>query len=132
MAMHPDPLAGDFGLSVQPMTHVTDLAASIEFYEALGGKVLFGSRDGDWALIRFTESTLSLLAHEPSAENPEPIELQFVSAQPLELIETHLRVVNPSMIVRGIGDEAFGRMLKLRTPDGLIVKLLELERDLIT
>lgn len=32
---------------------------------------------------------------------------------------------------RGTGDEAFGRMLQLRTPDGLAVRLLEPERDLI-
>jgi len=131
MATHPDLFPADFGLSVQPMAHVTNLGDSIDFYEALGGKVLFGSRDGDWALIRFAGSNLSLLAHAPSGENPEPVELQFVSSQPLERIEEHLQTLNPLMIERGVGDEAFGRMLKLRTPDGLVVKLLELERDLI-
>ncbi len=124
-------LPADFDVRVQPMLHVANLRDSIAFYEAFGGKLVFGSRDGDWALMRFGDTTLSLLAHEPSAENPEPVELQFVSGQPLEAIEEHLQATNPAMIARGVGDEAFGRMLKLRTPDGLVVKLLELERDLI-
>ncbi|RST31311.1 hypothetical protein HMF7854_11030 [Sphingomonas ginkgonis] len=45
-------------------------------------------------------------------------------------IEQHLRSIDPKLIHRGTGDEAFGRMLQLRTPDGL-VKVIELQRDLI-
>ena len=121
----------DFGLSVQPMVHVGSLAAAIPFYEAMGGRLVFGSRDGDWALIAFGDTTLSLLARPPSAVNPEPVELHFTSAQPLELIEEHILAIDPAMIERGVADEMFGRMLQLRTADGLVVKLLELERDLI-
>lgn len=130
MATSPDLQTADFDLRIQPMAHVASLPESIAFYEALGGTLVFGSRDGDWALMRFGGSFLSLLAHEPSAEDM-PVELQFVSGQPLERIEEHLKAIAPAMIAREIGDEAFGRMLKLRTPDGLVVKLLELERDLI-
>jgi catechol 2,3-dioxygenase-like lactoylglutathione lyase family enzyme len=131
MTARPDLPAVDFGLRVQPMAHVASLPGAIAFYEALGGRLVFGSRDGDWALMAFAGTTLSLLARAPSEENPEPIELQFVSEQPLERIEAHVRAVDPARIVRGVADEAFGRMLKLSTPDGLVVKLLELERDLI-
>lgn len=113
------------------MQHVTNMSDSIAFYEAIGAKLVFGSRDGDWALLRFGATTLSLLAHAPSEENPEPVELQFISGNALAAIENHLRAIAPAMIARGVSDEAFGRMLKLRTPDGLVVKLLELERDLI-
>ena len=120
-----------FELAVQPMQHVAALAPAIAFHEAIGGELVFGSRDGDWALMRFGVTHLSLLAHPPSPDNPEPVELQFVSGTPLEDIEAHLREVAPETIRRGVADEAFGRMLQLRTPDGLIVKLLELERDLI-
>lgn len=121
----------EFGLQVQPMVHVADLAASLDIYRALGGELVFGSRDGDWALIRFSGTFLSLLAHPPSNENPAPVELQFVSAQPLDLVEAHLQATHPGLIERGVADEGFGRMLKLRTPDGLQIKLLELQRDLI-
>lgn len=125
-----DPIA-DFGLSVQPMAHVDRLGAAIAFYEAIGGERVFGSRDGDWALMRFGDTHLSLLARPPGPDNPEPVELQFTSATPLERIEAHLREIAPQMIHRATGDEAFGKMLQLRTPDGLVVKLLELQRDLI-
>ena len=121
----------DFGLGVQPMVHVDSLAAAIPFYEALGGRLVFGSRDGDWALLSFGDTTLSLLARPPSELNPEPVELQFTSATPLTVIEEHILSIDPAMIERGVADEMFGRMLQLRTPDGLVVKLLEIERDLI-
>ncbi len=121
----------DFGLRLQPMVHVADMAAAQDFYAALGGALVFGSRDGDWALVRFGGTCLSLLAHPPSELNPEPVELQFVSEAPLEGVVAHLETVLPATIERGIGDEMFGRMAQLRTPDGLVVKLLELDRDLI-
>ena len=121
----------DFGLRVQPMVHVADLAASLDFYAALGGTHVFGSRDGDWALVRFGDTCFSLLAHPPSALNPEPVELQFVSEAPLDVVMAQVEIAMPHAIERGIGDEAFGRMAQLRTPDGLVVKLLELDRGLI-
>ncbi len=120
-----------FGLRVQPMVHVESMAEGIDFYEALGGRLRFGSRDGDWALIDFDGASLSLLAHPPGDGKRETVELQFVSPTRLEILADHLASVAPQTIDRGVADEAFGRMLKLRTPDGLLVKVLELERDLI-
>ena len=120
-----------FGLKVQPMIHVEAIAASLDFYEALGGRLLYGSRDGDWALVDFDGSTLSLLAHPPGDGKLETVELQFTCAGKLEAIERHLRSVDPALIDRGVADEAFGRMLKLKTPDGLLVKILKLEREVI-
>ncbi len=120
-----------FGLRVQPMVHVEQMAAGLAFYEALGGRLVFGSRDGDCALVQFGESMLSLLAHPPGDGRMESVELQFTCAAKLEDVEAHLQSINPAFIDRGVADEAFGRMLKLRTPDGLLVKLLELERDVI-
>ena len=92
---------------------------------------MFGSRDGDWALLRFGDTYVSLLARPSGPDNPEPVELQFSSRTPLETIEAYLQETTPAMIARGVGDEAFGKMLQLRTPDDLVVKLLELERELI-
>ena len=122
---------GRFDLRVQPMVHVAELARSIDFYERLGGTLVFGSRDGDWALLRFGDTALSLLARPSGPANPEPVELQFVSGTDLDTIETHLRETDASVIERGVADEMFGRMLQLRTQEGLVVKLLELERELI-
>jgi len=120
-----------FGLTVQPMVHVAEMAAALAFYEALGGQRVFGSRDGDWALVRFGDTLLSLLARAPGDGNLETVELQFTCEAKLEAIEAHLRSIDPSLIDRGVADEAFGRMLKLKTPDGLLVKVLELERGVI-
>jgi catechol 2,3-dioxygenase-like lactoylglutathione lyase family enzyme len=120
-----------FGLRIQPMIHVADMSASLEFYEALGGQLVFGSRDGDWALIEFDGSMISLLAHPPGDGRRETVELQFTSEVELETLQTHIQTIAPGFIERGVADEAFGRMLKLKTPDGLLVKVLELERDLV-
>jgi catechol 2,3-dioxygenase-like lactoylglutathione lyase family enzyme len=119
------------GLRVQPMVHVADMAASLEFYAALGGRLVFGSRDGDWALVAFGATTLSLLAHPPGDGRMETVELQFTASARLETVAAQVRAIRPEWIGRGVADEAFGRMLKLTTPDGLLVKVLELERDLI-
>jgi catechol 2,3-dioxygenase-like lactoylglutathione lyase family enzyme len=119
------------GLRVQPMVHVKNMAGSIDFYEALGGRVVFGSRDGDWALLDFQGSTFSLLARPPGDGMFEAVELHFTCPAGLDEIESQFREANPSAIERGVADEAFGRMLKLRTPDGMLIKILELERDLI-
>jgi hypothetical protein len=107
------------------------MPASIDFYQTLGGTLVFGSRDGDWALIQFGGSSISLLAHPPGDGKLETVELQFTSATKLEALEAHVKSIDPSLIDRGVADEAFGRMLKLKTSDGLLVKILELERDLI-
>lgn len=61
----------------------------------------------------------------------ETVELQFTCPTPLETVEAHVRSIDSDRIARGTADEAFGRMLQLTTPDGLLVKLLELDRDLI-
>ena len=61
-----------FGLKVQPMVHVEKMAEALDFYEALGGRLVFGSRDGDWALVAFEGSMLSLLAHAPATEQWKP------------------------------------------------------------
>lgn len=120
-----------FALRVQPMVHVARMADGLDFFEALGGRRLFGSRDGDWSLLAFDGTTLSLLARAPGDGRRETVELQFTSATSLEEIQERLEATNPAWIERGVADEAFGRMLKLLTPDGLLIKILEIERDLI-
>ena len=120
-----------FKLRVQPMVHVQKMPEGLDFYEALGGRLLYGSRDGDWSLVDFNGTMISLLAHPPGDGRMETVELQFISETKLEDIIERIKAINPSWIERGVADEAFGRMLKLQTPDGLLVKILELERDLI-
>ena len=121
-----------FGLKIQPMVHVEAMGPALDFYRALGARLVFGSRDGDWSLLAMGDSTLALLAHPPGDGRMETVELQFTCAVPLERIEAHLRATDDAWIERGVADEAFGRMLKVLSPDGLPIKILELERELIT
>ena len=65
-----EPMKTDFGLRLQPMVHVTSLAEGVGFYQSLGGKLLFASRDGDWALLDFAGTSLSLLARPPGDGHP--------------------------------------------------------------
>ena len=121
----------DLGLKPQPMIHVESMVEALRFYKGLGAKLLFGSRDGDWAMIDFSGARMGLLVHPPGDGKRETVELQFTSNKPLEEIENQMHAVDPSFIEGGTADEAFGRMLKLRTPDGLLVKVIEVERDLV-
>ena len=126
-----EPVEADAGgVRLQPMVHVDDMAASVAFYEALGARIVHGSRDGDWVLLRIGETELGLLAHPP---NPEQgggaIELNLVSTAPLEELEEQLRDAGVS-VVRPTADEAFGRQLQLAAPGGMLVKVNELEPEL--
>lgn len=124
--------AADGSLRLQPMVHVADMAASVAFYEALGGQVVHGSRDGDWVLLRLGGTEVGLLAHPPNPEQGEgSVELNLVSTDPLEELEERVRAAGVD-VVRPTGDEAFGRQLQLAAPGGMLVKVNELEPELFT
>jgi catechol 2,3-dioxygenase-like lactoylglutathione lyase family enzyme len=119
-------------LQVQPMVHVEDMAAAVGFYEALGAEVVHGSRDGDWVLLRLGGTGIGLLAHPPNPEQGEgAVELNLVSTEPLADVEERLRAAGVD-VARPTGEELFGRQLQLRTPDGLLVKVNELEPERYT
>lgn len=114
------------GLRLQPMVHVADMAAAVDFFTALGGRVVHGSRDGDWTLVAVGGSEIGLLAHPPNPEQGEgAVELNF-TADALDELEPRLAAAGVT-VARPTGDEAFGRQLQVRLPDGLLVKVNELE-----
>lgn len=80
---------------------------AVDFYAALGTRVLNGSPDGD----------------------PTLLELNFVSSGPLTKLEEQLRWLacrlSPRPRTRG-----FGRQLQVASPDRLLVKLNELDAEL--
>ena len=118
------------GLRLRPMVHVEDMTASVTFYEHLGARVLHGSRDGDWVLLALGDDRIGLLAHPPDPEQHEgTVELNFEATEPLEALETRLRATGAT-ITRPTSDEAFGRQLQLASPDGLPVKIDELDPSL--
>lgn len=117
---------------LRPMVHVEDMAAAVAFYEQLGATVVHGSRDGDWVLLAIGEARLGLLAHPPNPEQDEgTVELNFDAAEPLEELEERLRSAGVT-IARPTSDEGFGRQLQLTTPDGLLVKIDELDPERYT
>jgi membrane protein len=120
------------GPRLQPMVHVEDMAAAVAFYEALGGVVRQGSRDGDWVLMDIGGGEISLLAHPPNPEQREGrVELNFQAAGPLDELERALRQAGV-VVIRPASDEGFGRQLQVASPDGLLVKINELNPELYT
>ncbi|MFB9234054.1 VOC family protein [Plantactinospora siamensis] len=119
-------------MTLQPMVHVADMAAAVGFYEALGAQVEHGSRDGDFVMLRLGASRFSLLAHPPNPEQNEGrVELNFETAEELDGLEARLRAANVT-ITQPTTDEGFGRQLQVSTPDGLLVKINQLDQELYT
>lgn len=126
------PMSSDLDLVLQPMVHVTNMNAAVAFLEALGGRVVQGSRDGDWVQVALGGAEVGLLAHPANSEQGEgDVELNFQSRTPLEHVEQAAREAGVT-IASPTSDEGFGRQLQLRTPDGLLVKINEIEADLIS
>ena len=122
----------EHSFTLQPMVHVADMPSAVSFYEALGAQVVHGSRDGDYVLLDVAGAALALLAHPPSPEQDQgPVELQFTAHGDLRALEQKLRMAGVD-IGRAATDEAFGAQLHLRSPDGLLVKVNQLEPDLYT
>ena len=117
-------------VKLQPMLHVDDMEKALEFYSKLGASILNGSRDGDWAFLRFGTTELGLLAHPANPEQNEgPVELNFEYAASLEELEKKLREAGVT-IVRPASDEGFGYQLQLESPDGMLVKINQIDPEL--
>jgi catechol 2,3-dioxygenase-like lactoylglutathione lyase family enzyme len=132
-ATQPDTTQPDtIPVRLQPMVHVRDMPAAVAFYEALGARVVHGSRDGDWVLLALGGAEIGLLAHPPNPEQGEgTVELNFAYEGPLDELERRLGAAGVT-IARPTSDEGFGRQLQVSSPDGLLVKINELEPELYT
>jgi predicted enzyme related to lactoylglutathione lyase len=127
-----DQPATETAISLQPMVHVADMNAAVGFYEALGARVEHGSRDGDFVMLRIGPSRFSLLAHPPNPEKNEgQVEFNFETTEDLETVEARLRAAGAT-IARPTTDEGFGRQLQVSAPDGLPIKINELDQELYT
>ncbi len=119
-------------LTLQPMVHVRDMAATLAMLEVLGGVLIQESRDGDWAPVSIGGAEIGLLAHPANPDQGEgDVELSFESRTPLEQVEELARSAGV-VVAQPTADEGFGRQLQLHTPDGLLLKINEIESDLIT
>ena len=115
-------------LKLQPIIHVKDMTASINFYTALGAELITKSRDGDWAQLELGGAEIGLLAHPPNPDQGEgEIELSFTSDSPLENLQQRLASAGIN-IVRGAADEAFGMQMQIMSPDGMLIKINKIDR----
>ncbi len=114
---------------LQPMVHVEEMAPAVALYEALGARLVGGSRDVDWVLLELGASQFSLLAHPANPEQGDQrVELNF---QATDLTDLYRRLTGAGIAAAPPTDEGFGRQLQITTPDGLLLKVNELNRDLL-
>lgn len=110
-----------------PIVYISDMARSLPFYQALGFQV---HHEGQvWSELRLGEARLALHTTETLPGGPLRIELAFATYIPLEALMSRLSEAGIS-IENEINDEAFGRSLLLRDPDGLPLQINEHDPDL--
>lgn len=110
------------------MIHVADIETSVDFYAALGGRLIFGAPG--WALLEFSGAVVGLLAGPQLDEHTQAVELYFTCPTHLEVVEGCLRAVDPAWVVGIMTDAVFGEVLKVRAPGGPLIHILGLDRDL--
>ena len=112
------------GLQLQPMVHVADMAASVAFYERLGGEIIHGGRDAEWTLMQLGTTQIGLLTRPPDLEQGEStVELNFAAVTPIQDLG---RTIPGAETVT---HREFGEQLQVRSPDGLLIKINQLEPD---
>ena len=109
---------------LMPIVYVTDMARSIEFYASLG--FALASRSDHWSELTAGDGAVLALHLATSLPDPTPrVELALVALEPLEQVQERYR----DALSRAITDEAFGRSLALRDPDGLEIFVNEHDRE---
>lgn len=121
------PKPPSLGLQFRPVVHVADLAASVVFFELLGAEVIHGGPDSDYVLMQLGTVQIGLLLR-PADTRQGAVELNFVAAVPLDELEQRLRSRGVT-IAEPAHSIDFGSQLHVRTPDGLVVKIDQLELD---
>ena len=119
------------GLQLQPMVHVDDMASAVAFYERLGGEVNHGDRDGEWVLMQVGTAQIGLVTRPPDASRGEStVELNFTATMPLDRLERMLRERGVT-VVEVASDRDLGTRLHIETPEGMPIKIHQVEPDLM-
>lgn len=124
-------------MKVMPIRYCADIAASTRFYEALGLAIDSASRTGFWVEMPAAAGMLALHAAGDTeggatddCDRPGSCELSFESGESLETVATRLK--SAGFAPEAIVDESFGRSLRVRDPDGVLVQVNEHDRGLYT
>lgn len=119
-------------MKLMPIVYVTDMERSSRFYAALGLKGDVQDRAAMWAEFTLGDAVLAL-HHIDQVPTPliGQVELAMVSDEPLETVAERLRAAGVAL-EREITDEAFGRSIQVRDPDGLVIQINEHVVELYT
>lgn len=112
---------------------VPDVAEAARFYEALGLLPDVRARTGTWMELLAAGGELDLhdSAVAADGEGRDGFALNFVSDEPLELVERRLR--DAGFVPEGtIVDQEWGRPLFIPAPDGTLVQIDEQDKELYT
>ena len=119
------------GLELQPMVHVGDMPAAVAFYERLGGEINHGDRTGEWVLMQVGTAQIGLVTRPPDPSRGEStVELNFTATMPLDRLERLLRERGVTVVEVAV-DRDLGTRLHVETPDGMPVKIHQVEPDLL-
>jgi hypothetical protein len=119
------------GLHLQPMVHVGDMAAAVAFYETMGGEINHGDRDGEWVLMQVGTAQIGLVTRPPDASRGEStVELNFAATMPLDQLEQLLRERGVTIVAMA-ADRDLGTQLQVEAPDGMPIKIHQVEPELL-
>lgn len=112
-------------MRLQPIVYVADMEASTSWYATLLG-VEPDLSGGHWTTFPVGGGHLALHLADPSSGPGAAggVELSLVVDEPLEQVAARL---HPN---REIADEAFGRSLIVRDPDGALIQVNEHDPEL--
>jgi catechol 2,3-dioxygenase-like lactoylglutathione lyase family enzyme len=110
---------------LMPIVFVSEMERSIEFYESLGFEPRH--RSTMWTELNAGDRAVLALHHaDRLPASSQRVELALVAQDPLERVEERFGYA----LARPIADEAFGRSLVLRDPDGLEIQVNEHDQSL--
>jgi catechol 2,3-dioxygenase-like lactoylglutathione lyase family enzyme len=120
-------------MKLRVIDFVPDVAEAARFYEALGLLPDVRARTGTWMELLAAGGELDLhdSAVAADGEGRDGFALNFVSDEPLELVERRLR--DAGFVPEGtIVDQEWGRSLFVPAPDGTLVQIDEQDKELYT
>lgn len=116
-------------MKVLPIRYSADVEASVRFYRALGLDLGAASRPGGWVELPAPAGVLAVHA-APDDAAVGRCELAFQADEPLEDVAKRLR--DNGFEPEPILDENFGRALRVKDPDGVVVQINEHDPTLYT
>lgn len=108
-----------------PIRYVRDVERARAFYEALGFHAEVTNRPRNWVELRSDDSWIALHG------GGSGVELNFEAREPLEQVAARMRSAGHEPLAP-IHDEAYGRTLRMRDPDGMEFTITEYDRELYT